>query len=141
MANTNIKKSSSVKGGFFKRNWHIIVIVVLAMFAMSQCSRSCSRKQSIALQNTEMAKQDSVIVSLEMKIDTLKNSVNYYTALFESEKNHNSNFASIATGNQAELYGRITELENKNATLEANLKQLTKENKSLRDTIANLRAN
>ena len=138
-------KSQKPKNNFFKKNWHIIVIVILFLFGMGQCTRSCSRNQSIHTQTEEIMKKDSIINSLEMTIDTLKNNVNYYTALFESERNHNSNFASIATGNQAELYGQInnliernTTLEKENTSLKDKVNSLEKENKELKETISSL---
>lgn len=128
----NIKKTKPTKKeNFFKKNWHIIVISVLLLFSMSQCMKRCSK-------NTTIQTQTQTIDSITKQNDTLKNSLNYYTALFESEKNHNSNFASIATGNQAELYSKINALENKNAELEKKIQKLEKENKSLRDTIAKI---
>lgn len=132
----NIKKKPTQKENFFKKNWQIILIVVLLAFGMSQCAKSCNRKTNIKYQNFTLTQKDSVINSLELKIDTLKNSVQYYTALFESEKNHNSNFASIATGNQTELYSKINALESKNIELEKKIQKLEKENKALKDTIA-----
>ena len=134
-----MEKNTKKKKSWFKRNWHILAIALLLALFMSQCTKSCSRGQTIKMQDTEIAKRDSIINELEQRIDTLKNSVNYYTALFESEKSHNSNFASIATGNQAELYGKITQLEQSNAALDNTIKRLTKENKALRDSLDILR--
>ena len=78
-----------------------------------------------------MKQRDSIINVLNVEIDTLKNGLNYYTALYNSEKSHNSNFANIATGNQAELYNKINELE-------ATVSRLQNENKSLRKKISEL---
>lgn len=135
-------EKKQVKTNFIKKNWYIIVICILVAFGMSQCTKSCTRGQNIKSQNKEIVKRDSVIDAINLKVDTLTNSLHYYTALYESEIQHNSNFASIATGNQNELYNQMNQLnnqilglQNEKIMLEKNLKNLTKENSILRDSI------
>lgn len=134
----NNKQTKKVvkKEGFLKKYWHIIVICLLFVFAMSQCTRSCTRNSKIKTQNIEIQKRDSTINSLTLEIDTLKNNLNYYTALYNSERSHNSNFASIATGNQNELYNQMNELNNQILTLQNKNTLLNKENSMLRDSIS-----
>lgn len=129
------KKPQKPKESFLKRNWHIILITVLLAFGMSQCAKSCNRKTNIKQQNQEILLKDSTINALSQKIDTLSNSLHYYTALYENETKHNTNFASIATGNQAELYSKINSLESKVSELEKTVSRLNKENKSLKDSL------
>ena len=141
MEETNKQEKSKIEI-FFKKYWHIVVIVVLLLFGMNQCVRSCSRNQKINKQNIEITQQDSIINSLEIEIDTLKNGLNYYKALYESEIQHNSNFTSIATGNQNELYSHMNKLnndililQNNNIKLEKTIKNLNSENIILKDSI------
>lgn len=135
-------KQQKTKEGFFKRYWHIIVIIVLLLFAMSQCTKSCSRNQKISGQNKEMLAKDSIIDNLSLQVDTLKNSLNYYVALYNAERSHNSDFTSIATGNQNELYTQITDLnakivslQNESIVLNNKIKSLNKENGVLKDSL------
>lgn len=140
----NNKQTKKVvkKEGFLKKYWHIIVISILLLFGMMQCTKSCSRKGNIALQNVEIQKRDSIIDNLELRVDTLSNSLNYYKALYESEIQHNSNFTSIATGNQNELYSQmnklnndILSLQNDKIKLEKTIKNLNSENNILKDSL------
>lgn len=137
-----IKTDKKKKEGFFKKYWHIILICILFVFGMMQCTRSCNRNQNIRHQNQEIQKRDSIIDNLNLQIDTLSNSIHYYTALYESEIKHNTNFTSIATGNQNELYNQMNQLNNKivslqneKIVLENSIKRLNKENSMLRDSI------
>lgn len=136
------KTKKKKKEGFFKRYWQFIVMFVLLAFAMSQCTKSCSRNMSISKQNIEIAYRDSIIENLELRVDTLMNTVQYYLALYEAETKHNSNFASIATGNQNELYNQmnalnsqILSLQNDKISMERTIKTLNKENGVLRDSV------
>lgn len=139
----NQVKKKVEKTSFIKKNWHIIIICVLFIFGMSQCTKSCNRNQNIKYQNKELHTKDSIIDALNCKVDTLTTSLHYYTALYESEIKHNSNFASIATGNQNELYeqmeqlnNEIVSLKNDNITLDNRIKQLNKENSALKDSLS-----
>lgn len=136
------KQTKPKKVSFFKKYWHIIVIGILLLFGMMQCSKSCSRKGNISRQNIEIQKRDTIIDNLEFRVDTLTNSLNYYTALYNSERSHNSNFASIATGNQNELYNQmnalnsqILSLQNEKIGLERNIRNLGRENAVLKDSL------
>lgn len=132
----NIKQNN--KKNWIQRNWSIILMCLFLVFGMSQCMSRCSKNGKINMQETTITQKDSIIDNLNTQIDTLKFSLNYYTALFESERNHNSNFASIATGNQSELYSKINSLEAQIATLENRLRTLSAENKKLSDSIKTL---
>lgn len=126
------------KDNFFKKNWHIIVICVLLMFSMSQCMKRCSK-------NTTIQTQTQAIDSITKQNDTLKNSLNYYTALYQAETKHNDNFTNIAVGNQNELYNKITSLESENEAkqkeienLRSQLNTVKKENKELKEQLQNI---
>lgn len=125
------KKESKFKQ-FIKKYWAIILAALFMMMWMSKCSSSCSA-------NRKVNYQTHVIDSLKVVNDTLRNSLNFYTALYQAESKHNDNFKSVAVGNQTELYTKINDLE---MAIEAkdeeikNLKQqmnvLKKENNELK---------
>lgn len=76
-----------------KKNWQIIVIVVLLVFGLSKCSQSCNRQTTIDTQNIELAKRDSTmkvmndsIVSLNHKIDLLTNDKTNQEKLVETQQ-------------------------------------------------------
>lgn len=126
-----IKKESKFKQ-FIKKYWAIILAALFMLMWMSKCSSSCSA-------NRKVNYQTHVIDSLKVVNDTLRNSLNFYTALYQAESKHNDNFKSVAVGNQTELYTKINNLE---IAIEAkdeeikNLKQqinaLKKENNELK---------
>jgi flagellar motility protein MotE (MotC chaperone) len=129
------KKTNTKKSGFFKKYWHIILICLFFLLWMSKCSQSCSRGH-------EINSQSQVIDSLSKVNDTLKNSLNYYTTLYQVETKHNDNFTSIAVGNQTELYNQINQLEKENQAkqeeinnLKSQINVLHKEIKELKEQI------
>ena len=76
-----------------KKNWHIIVIVVLLLFGMSKCTQSCNRSTEINKNITTIEQKDSLIkvlndsiVVLNHKIDLLDNDKSNQEKLIESQK-------------------------------------------------------
>ena len=76
-----------------KKNWHIIVIVVLLLFGMSKCTQSCNRSTEINKNITTIEQKDSLIkvlsdsvVTLNHKIDLLSNDKSNQEKLIESQK-------------------------------------------------------
>lgn len=76
-----------------KKNWHIIVIVILLLFGMSKCTQSCNRSTEINKINTTIEQKDSLIkvledsvVTLNHKIDLLSNDKSNQEKLIESQK-------------------------------------------------------
>ena len=76
-----------------KKNWYIIVIVVLLLFGMSKCTQSCNRSTEINKNITTIEQKDSLIkvledsvVSLNHKIDLLSNDKSNQEKLIESQK-------------------------------------------------------
>ena len=76
-----------------KKNWYLIVIVILLVFGLSKCSQSCNRQTTIDTQNVELAKRDSTIkmmndsiVSLSHQIDLLTNDKNNQEKLVETQQ-------------------------------------------------------
>jgi len=76
-----------------KKNWHIIVIIVLMLFGLSKCTQSCNRQSIIDKQKLEIQKQDSIkqvlndsIITLNHKIDLLSNDKTNQEKLIETQK-------------------------------------------------------
>lgn len=76
-----------------KKNWHIIVIVVLLLFGMSKCTQSCNRSTEINKNITTIEQKDSLIkvledsiVTLNHNIDLLSNDKSNQEKLIESQK-------------------------------------------------------
>lgn len=76
-----------------KKNWYIIVIVILLIFSLSKCTQSCNRQTTIDKTNVELVKKDSTIkvmndsiVSLNHKIDLLTNDKTNQEKLVETQQ-------------------------------------------------------
>lgn len=76
-----------------KKNWYIIVIVILLIFSLSKCTQSCNRQTTIDKINVELVKKDSTIkvmndsiVSLNHKIDLLTNDKTNQEKLVETQQ-------------------------------------------------------
>ena len=48
---------------FIKKNWKIILIVLLVIFSLNKCTVACNRSHTIDNQSTEIVKKDSIIKS------------------------------------------------------------------------------
>ena len=115
-----------------KQHWKVILLCLFVVLWMNRCSVACSRESKIEKLEDQVETRDSLIREMTYELD-MKN------ALLDSEKSHNSNFTSIASGNQAELMKRIYNLTEENTKLkEDNKKQktlinaLSKENEILK---------
>ena len=76
-----------------KKNWHIIVIVVLLLFSLSKCTQSCNRATEIDMNIQTIVEKDSTIsalndsiVALNHRIDLLTNDKSNQEKLIESQK-------------------------------------------------------
>lgn len=76
-----------------KKNWQIIVIVILLLFGMSKCTQSCNRSTEINKNTITIEQKDSLIkvlndsiVTLNHKIDLLSNDKSNQEKLIESQK-------------------------------------------------------
>lgn len=59
------------KKNWIKKNWQLILIVVLAIFGFSKCTQSCNRQGTINKQNVELTKLDSITKAQESQIQFL----------------------------------------------------------------------
>ena len=107
-----------------KQHWKVILLCLFVVLWMNRCSVACSRESKIEKLEDQVERRDSLIREMTYELD-MKN------ALLDSEKSHNSNFTSIASGNQAELMKRIYNLTEENAKLKEENKHQKKLNNDL----------
>ena len=107
-----------------KQHWKVILLCLFVVLWMNRCSVACSRESKIEKLEDQVEVRDSLIREMTYELD-MKN------ALLDSEKSHNSNFTSIASGNQAELMKRIYNLTEENTKLKEENKHQKKLNNDL----------
>ena len=107
-----------------KQHWKVILLCLFVVLWMNRCSVACSRESKIEKLEDQVETRDSLIREMTYELD-MKN------ALLDSEKSHNSNFTSIASGNQAELMKRIYNLTEENTKLKEENKHQKKLNNDL----------
>ena len=107
-----------------KQHWKVILLCLFVVLWMNRCSVACSRESKIEKLEDQVERRDSLIREMSYELD-MKN------ALLDSEKSHNSNFTSIASGNQAELMKRIYNLTEENTKLKEENKHQKKLNNDL----------
>ena len=107
-----------------KQHWKVIFLCLFLVLWMNRCSVACSRESKIEKLEDQVERRDSLIREMSYELD-MKN------ALLDSEKSHNSNFTSIASGNQAELMKRIYNLTEENTKLKEENKHQKKLNNDL----------
>ena len=107
-----------------KQHWKVILLCLFVVLWMNRCSVACSRESKIEKLEDQVERRDSLIREISYELD-MKN------ALLDSEKSHNSNFTSIASGNQAELMKRIYNLTEENTKLKEENKHQKKLNNDL----------
>ena len=107
-----------------KQHWKVILLCLFVVLWMNRCSVACSRESKIGKLEDQVEHRDSLIREMTYELD-MKN------ALLDSEKSHNSNFTSIASGNQAELMKRIYNLTEENTKLKEENKHQKKLNNNL----------
>ena len=107
-----------------KQHWKVILLCLFVVLWMNRCSVACSRESKIEKLEDQVERRDSLIREMTYELD-MKN------ALLDSEKSHNSNFTSIASGNQAELMKRIYNLTEENTKLKEENKHQKKLNNDL----------
>jgi peptidoglycan hydrolase CwlO-like protein len=122
---------------FIKRNWQIILIVLLILFGMNKCVSSCNRGTTIDKQGIELVQKDSIIKAQADSLNILKIRWN------DAQKSQTT-YQGIAMGNQQQLLTEIESLQNImneqekqiNALKNQNTK-LKNENKQLKQQINN----
>lgn len=63
---------------FIKKNWKIIVIVLLVLFSLSKCVQSCNRASEVTKQEAKVSSLDSTINVLKDSITSLNTTIKVY---------------------------------------------------------------
>ena len=120
---------------FIKKNWKIILIVLLIVFSLNKCTVACNRDTKINKQQIELVQKDSII---KEKTDSLK-VLNIRWTDLQSNK---SDLIGVALDTKQELSNQVYNLEsdnkllnNKIKKLETEISNLRKENKQLKDKL------
>ena len=122
---------------FIKKNWKIILIVLLVIFSLNKCTVACNRSHTIDNQATEIVKKDSIIKSKSDSLNILK-------IRWNDAQQSQSTYQGIAIGNQQNLLNEIESLNSALKTYKDHVNNLTnqntkliKENKKLKEQLKN----
>ena len=127
---------------FIKKNWKIIVIVLLVLFGMNKCTVSCNRATKIDKQQIELVQKDSIIKAQN-------DSLNIFKVRWDENQKGQANYQNLAKGTKQDLENEIESLnnvinayknqvdalKNQNAKLIKENNQLKKENKQLKEQL------
>lgn len=111
----------------FLKNWKNILLIILVIFSLSKCTSSCSRKMEINRLNVQIEQLDSTLAVRDSIIHDNEFEIVRLNEGLDSERKHNDNFTTIASGNQTELNNKITQLSNENQRLKKKIKELEQE--------------
>ena len=123
---------------YFQKHWQIIVIILLVMFGMSKCVRSCSRGQQIKTLNKEIVQKDSTITLYEDSIKYLNITKGNLSEQLSSEKNHNTNLTGVATTNIKSQTVKLDSLTHENRLLRTENTKLHKQVNQLQKQVDEL---
>ena len=123
---------------YFQKHWQIIVIILLVMFGMSKCVRSCSRGQQIKTLNKEIVQKDSTITLYEDSIKYLNITKGNLSEQLSSEKNHNTNLTGVATTNIKSQTVKLDSLAHENKLLRTENTKLHKQVNQLQKQVDEL---
>ena len=110
---------------FIKKNWKIILIVLLVLFGMNKCTVSCNRATKIDKQQIELVQKDSII---KAQADSLK----VFAIRWDENQKGQANYQHLATGTKEELTNIIGDMKNTIETLTSKIQSLTTENNQLK---------
>lgn len=111
-----------------KKNWHIIVIVVLACIYMSKCTTSCNRGHVINDLNNKIEKMDSTYKS---DVDSLNLVINHQGHMIDilNERLTGANNLNSAVSAERE---KTNEANNRASEANKRAEQLRKQNEQLK---------
>lgn len=122
---------------YIKKNWKIILIVLLIIFSLNKCTVACNRDTKINKQQTELVQKDSIIKAQN-------DSLNIFKVRWDENQKGQANYQNLAKGTKQDLENEIESLNNvinayKNQVnaLENQNAKLIKENKQLKDKLNN----
>ena len=110
---------------YIKKNWKIILIVLLVVFSLNKCTVACNRDTKINKQQTELIQKDSII---KAQTDSLK----AFSIRWEENQRGQANYQNLATGTKQELVNTIGEMKNTIEFMTNKIKLLTTENNQLK---------
>jgi len=90
---------------FVKKNWKIILIVLLILFGMNKCTVSCNRGTKIDKQQIELVQKDSII---KAQADSL----NIFKVRWDENQKGQVNYQNLAKGTKQDLENEIGSLNN-----------------------------
>jgi peptidoglycan hydrolase CwlO-like protein len=90
---------------FVKKNWKIILIVLLILFGMNKCTVSCNRGTKIDKQQIELVQKDSII---KAQADSL----NIFKVRWDENQKGQVNYQNLAKGTKQDLENEIESLNN-----------------------------
>lgn len=91
-----------------KKNWKIIVIVLLFIFGLNKCTQSCNRQGVIDKQAIEIQQMDSTIKIQSTKIDFLqRDTTDYLNQIrmlqrFDTQRNYSDSINAANLAKQRE---------------------------------------
>lgn len=90
---------------FIKKNWKIILIVLLILFGMNKCTVSCNRGTKIDKQQIELVQKDSIIKAQN-------DSLNIFKVRWDENQKGQVNYQNLAKGTKQDLENEIESLNN-----------------------------
>ena len=122
---------------FIKKNWKMILIVLLVVFSLNKCTVACNRDTKINKQQTELVQKDSII---KVQADSL----NILKIRWNDAQTNKNDLVGVALNTKQELVNQVNQLTNDNNILSQKVNQLTsevnnlkKENKRLKEQLNN----
>lgn len=110
---------------FIKKNWKIILIVLLIVFSLNKCTVACNRDTKINKQQIELVQKDSII---KAQADSL----NAFSIRWEENQKGQANYQNLAIGTKEELVNTIGDMKNTIEFMTNKIQTLTNENNSLK---------
>jgi predicted RNase H-like nuclease (RuvC/YqgF family) len=110
---------------FIKKNWKIILIVLLIVFSLNKCTVACNRDTKINKQQIELVQKDSII---KAQADSL----NAFSIRWEENQKGQANYQNLAIGTKEELVNTIGDMKNTIEFMTNKIRTLTNENNSLK---------
>lgn len=122
---------------YIKKNWKIILIVLLVVFSLNKCTVACNRSNTIDKQATEIIRKDSVI---KVQADSL----NILKIRWNDAQTNKNDLVGVAMNTKQELINQVNQLTYDNNILVQKVNQLTfnvnklqNENKILKEQLKN----
>lgn len=110
---------------FIKKNWKMVLIVLLVVFSLNKCTVACNRDTKINKQQTELVQKDSII---KVQADSL----NILKIRWNDAQTNKNDIVGVALNSKQELTNQVNQLTNENKILSQKINQLTSEINNLK---------